>query len=564
MRAGELFLVVLAVVSCTLLWRRRPLIGSNDYLAFAIIGFVALIIGLWQHVATALPVSNNLGYLTFSNLHSDLQIHVAMAGLIKDAGLPMISMWPSSTYTYSGASHIGHAIAVASYSSVLGISLYTASTVSFIIATMLTAWCALALLFSKARLKAWFWLIAVLGTLVIGQFTLPWLHDPTHPRASLVTGIWVASRSYWNISQAISIALTMGGLVVLDRYCEIRRKGHVRLWILVAAVALITIAGLVKPSLVIFFGPALIIWLAISGARMVEYLVTLVVLQAGVMTYLLPRFLLPRFLHTGPNSRGFSLASDQEQWIGVALFLWHSCLGLTIIAIAVIARSIASGWRDRQWQIIDLGLIALAGSVLFALMFREERFVGFMTLQPNIWWGISACVVLLVPLISRELPELIKSGGVVIRWLVAISLLVGSVQIVNGLYVALAYPVLNPRKLEGVLAETLGEARELTPSTTRFALDPSLEHLSLLPYLSRPSMMRVSYASKSAKQAHSNWRTFVKSGKVKPPIDRLDAVVLHKSRSNANLYFDKQGWQAFPIGKHYTLWRREETTALRQ
>ena len=558
MRAGELLLVMLAVVSGVLLWRRRPRIRSSDHVTLAVIGLTTLMLGLWQHAATALPVPGDIDYLAFSDLHLDLPIHVTMAGMIRDSGLPLINMSPSSTHAYSAPSHVGHAIAIASYSSVLGISLYAASTVGWIIATMLTGWCAVALLFTKARLKVRYSLTVVLATLAIGQFTLPWLHDPTNPKAPLVTGIWLASRSYWNISQAISIALTMGGLLVLDRYCEFRRSGQAQLLVLGTAVALITIGGLVKPSLIIFFGPGLIIWLAVSRARMLEYLVTVVVLQAGFMAYFLPRF-----LHAVPTAPGWSLAPEQGQWAEVALFLWHSCLGLTIIVVLVIARSIANGWRDRQWQVVDLAVIALAGSVLFALLFRENRFVGFPVLQPNIWWGISGCVVLLVPLLSRELAALINAGGRM-RWVVALSLVVGAIQIANGLYVAWVYPVLNQRTHEVVLAETLAAARELTAPSTRFALDPSLEHFDLRPFLSRPSLMRTSYSSPNDTRAYANWRAFIKLGRTNPPIDRLDAVVLHNSRTRANSFFAKLGWQASHINERYTLWRRGETNRTRQ
>jgi hypothetical protein len=190
-------------------------------------------------------------------------------------------------------------------------------------------------------------------------------------------------------------------------------------------------------------------------------------------------------------------------------------------------------------------------------MFREDRFVGFPVLQPNIWWGLSGCVVLLVPLISRELAELIKSGGRV-RGVVALSLVIGAAQILNGLYVAWAYPVLNQRRQETALAETLAVARELTAPSTRFALDPSLEHLDLRPFLSRPSLMRTSYARPNDRRAYSHWRAFIKSGKIDPPIDRLDAVVLHRSRTNANLYFAKLGWHRYSINDRYTLWSRAE------
>jgi hypothetical protein len=475
----------------------------------------------------------------------------ALAGVIKDSGLPLLNMWPSDTYAYSAPSHIGHAIAIAGYSSALGISLYAASTVGFVVATLLIAWCALALFAVRVQPRAGYALLVVLATLAIGQLTLPWLHDPAAARAPLETGIWVASRSYWNISQAISIALTFGGLLVLDRYGAERREGRVQLPVLAVAVGLIAIAGLVKPSLVIYFGPALFLWLALSGARVMEYLVTFAVLQVSFMIYLLPRF-----LHVVPTVPGWSFGPEEGQWAEAALFLWHAAFGITIAIVGVLYRSLAAvGWRERRWQVLDLGVIALGGSVLFTLLFREDRFMGFPVMQPNIWWGVSGCIVLLVPLASRELPDLLKTGAR-LRWLAAASLLVMAVQTLNGLRVAWEYPVMNLRRHEAVLAETLDKARELTGPETRFAIDPSLEHLDLRPFLSRPSLMRTSYASPRDRQAYSRWKTFVASGRARPPVDRLEAVVLHESRGNARRFFAEQGWRAVQLNERYTLWRR--------
>lgn len=551
MLAGEVLLVLLAVSSGVLLLRFRPRFDWNGYGTLVLIGLAALVIGIWQHVGTALPVTDGSDYLVFSDLHLDLPIHVALAGVIQDSGLPLVNLWPSDTHAYSAPMHIGHAIAIASYSSAMGISLYEASTVSFVVATVLTAWCALGLFAARVKPQAGYALLVMLSTLAIGQLTLPWLHDPTAPRAPLDTGIWLASRSYWNISQAISIALTIGGLLVLDGYCAVRREGRVQLPVLGVAVGLIAIGGLVKPSLVIFFGPALFFWLVLSGARIAEFMVTVVVLQVAFMTYMLPRF-----LHVSVGGPGWSVGPEEGQFAEVALFLWHACFGIAVILCGVVIRSVGSGWRTRRWQVLDLGVIALGGSILFALLFREVRFVGFPVLQPNIWWGISGCIVLLVPLASREIPGLLSSGKR-LRWLAVLGLGVLAVQTLNGLRVAWVYPFMNLRRHDAVLAETLDRARELTVPGTRFALDPTLEHFDLRPFLSRPSLMLTSYTLPRNRQAYSSWKAFVASGRARPPLERLDAVVLDQQRGNAHRFFAEQGWRAVTINDRYTLWHRE-------
>jgi hypothetical protein len=348
----------------------------------------------------------------------------------------------------------------------------------------------------------------------------------------------------------------MAALLILDWYCELRRRGKVHILILAAAVTLITIAGLVKPSLYIFYGPALIIWLAISRARILEFLVTASILFVAVLVYFLPDFLHP--VQSGGGGRGWSFSKEPGQLSEVALFLWHASLSLTIIMILVITRYIANGWRDRQWQILELGIIAFAGSVLFACLFHEEQFVGFFVFQPNIWWGICACVILLVPLLGRELAELLKLKGWT-RWVVVLGLAVGAIQVVNGLHVAVAYPVINLRKHVESKAGTLEAVRKLTEPNARFALDLSLEEIDLRPFLSRPSLLRANFGGPDDKRAYSNWREFIKSGKSSPPLDRLDAVVLDRNRRHANLYFEKLGWQSTPIDEKYTLWQKVMT-----
>jgi len=549
---GTLLLLFPIAYGMFLLWRHDLQINWSGHGTFILVGVITLFIGVWQYVATGLPIDEDTKVLLFSDLHLDLPIHVNKAALITETGLPQINMRASNTDAYGGLGHIGHSVLIAGFANLLGVSLYTAASVNWIIATMLIGFGVLALLSRQPDLKPLLKLIVVLATLVWGQFSLSSLFDPTYTKSPLVTEIWVASRSYWNISQILSIALTLGGLVVLDHYRELRRRDTVQMLALGGAVGMIALGGLVKPSLVIFFGPALLIWLVLSHARLKEYLLTLIVLQAGVFVYFLPKI-----MHELPSTPSWSLASDQEQWLGVVSFLWHACLSLAIVLLLVYSRSVINGWNDRRWQVIDLCVIAFGGSVLFALLFRENQFVGFVVLQPNIWWGLSACIVLLVPLISREVTGLLQRGGWM-QWLTMISLTIALVQIINGWYVAQEYPVMNQRKHDVILTNTLEAARQLSESDTRFALDPSLEHLDLRPYLARPSLMRTSFGSSDDKRAYANWKRFFKSNRVKPPLDRLDAVVLHRNRERLNLYFDKQGWHSTPLNELYTLWRKSQ------
>ena len=552
---GALILVFPALLGGVLFWRSNLNINRSGWLAISLISLITFLMGLWQHALTDLPMEEGLEYLVYSDLHQDLTFHVALASIIEGSGLPLINVQPSPTYEFSGLAHTGHITLIAGFSNLLGISKYMASTVVWLISMLLTAWGVLALLTKQANLGIPYKLLIVVATLVWGSSILPdprWLLNPGQAVSHANPGLWIASRSYWNISQALSIGLTLGGLLLLDLYCEFRKKNEIHLFVLGLSVGLIVLGGFTKPSLVIFYGPALIIWLFLSGARALEYLVALIVLAAGFLIYFLPAF-----LNVIPSMPSWSLASDQQQWLGVAKFLWQASLSLAIVTFVIVSKSISTGWRDRQWQLIDLGVIAFGGSVLFAILFRENQFVGFWVLQPNIWWGLSACIVLLVPLVGREVSGLMQSNGWR-RRVVILGLVIAMVQVINGLSVALAYPILTTRKHVKNLAVTLKTAQQLTDVSTRFAIDPSLFRLDLYPYLSRPTLYFYSFASHDSKSAYLAWINFCSTGKGNPPLERLDAVVLHRNREHANLYFSKLGWQSTRLDETYMLWRKTD------
>jgi hypothetical protein len=304
---------------------------------------------------------------------------------------------------------------------------------------------------------------------------------------------------------------------------------------------------------VIFYGPALILWLGFSGARAAEYAVTVLILAASFLIYLLPDI-----LHELPPHPGWSFAVDSDQWLGVARFLWHAGLSLIIAMLAVAIRSKANRWQCRRWQLLDLGVVAFGGSVLFALFFREDRFVGFIVLQPNIWWGMSACIVLLVPLLAREAMGLLQQGGWY-RWAVIAALAVATIQFTNGLIVAVSYPLMNLRTHSAIKAESLDAARRMTGPRTRFAIDPSIS-MDLRPYLSRPSILGSSYSSADNDRAYRAWQVFSGLGRGEPPLDRLDAVVAHNDRAHISRYFVARGWQSTRLNELYTLWLKNESS----
>ncbi len=552
--AGTLALLCPIFFGGYLWWRFRPRVDFANPALFVSTGVFAFLMGLWQHALAGLRVGRGFEQIAFSDLHRDIAFHVNLAGLIREVGLPPINMWASPTYDFNTLGHTGHAVLIAGYAQLLRAPLYEASTIVWIVATVLIGWGSLALV-STQNSGFTFKLLAAIGTLVWGHFALTdmgWLNDPGNALSVETAGAWIASRSYWSLSQALSIALTLGGLLVLARFCVIRRVGRSSALVLGASVALIAIGGWTKPSLVIFYGPALVIWLAFSGARAVEYAVTVLILAASFLIYSLPNI-----LQELPPHPGWSFAMDADQWLGVATFLWHAGLSLIIATLTLATRWAVGGWQCRRWELLDLGVVAFGGSILFALFFREDRFVGFFVLQPNIWWGLSACIVLLVPLLSREVIKPFQQGGW-FRWATMVALAVAVVQLTNGLIVAVSYPVMNLRTHDAIKAEALDAARRMTDPQTRFAIDHSLNDMDLRPYLSRPSIFGSSFTSADDERAYQEWLYYSTLGRGAPPIDRLDAVVTHKDRVHVVGYFAARGWWSTPLNELYTLWLKNE------
>ncbi len=564
LHAGSLALVAISAFGVGLVWRRRRglrFAGSHP-VAWIAASVFAFGMGLWHHAVTELPVMREIPLLYFSDLHLDVPVHVNMAGLVRDGGLPLHSSWGSSEYAYAPLPHTGHAVLIAGTSAILGISLYQAATVLWIEATLLIAWAAFAL-FAGTRVPAGVRLVGVVGTLVWGAFAWPevyLLYDPLRGSADGASrldlmGTWIAARGFWNLPQVLSIALTLAGLLLLERFGTLRRARAPGLPTLAAATALIAVSAWTKPSLVLLFGPAFLIWLAANRARAREWLCVLLIASGGALVYALPALLVR--LPPGP---GWSVHVDAEQWRQVAGFLLMATPSLLMLAVSPLLRLLGAGWRDREWRTLDLALLAAGGSLLFALLFREDQFVGYRYFQPNLWWGLSACSVLLVPLLGREAVAAIALDGWR-RALAGIGLSIALLQIFNGLCLAAAYPLLGLRSLPASRAETLAAARARTEPGTRFAIDPLLQPLELLPYLSRPVLMLTSFTSEEDRAAHLAWRALCLQGRPDETLlERLDAVVTHVGRRGAGAFLESRGWRAESLHADYELWqpRRKE------
>jgi hypothetical protein len=578
---GNQILYAACFVGAALAWKGRGELARDfDHpVVWLCVSVLALGLGLWQHAATELPVVHDVPRLVFSDLQRDLGVHVNMAGLVRDGGLPMQSLWGSADSEFWWLSHTGHLVLIAGFSQWLGVSLYQASSILWIAATILIAWAALAL-FAGTRIPGVARVLLVLGTLVWGAFAFPELHRLYDPLRELATGgfeldapgYWVAGRGFWNLPQTLSIALTLCGLLVFEAFAAARRSSEMGWGLLVIASAFLVGGGWSKPSLIIFYGPALVLWLALNRSGIREYSCVLLPLAGGALVYAVPAL-----FFTLPDAPVWRLAPNAEQWTTVFGFALMASPSLVILSAGALLRMLKQPGRPEDFRVLDLALLAGGGSLLFALFFSEDQFVGFKVFQPNIWWGMSACIVLLVPILGREaFAELGATGW---RRVAAFSGLgMGLVHVFNGLCLAIAYPTLNLRGHSVSDVEVLTAARGKTASGTRFAIDPLLEDYDLVSYLSRPVIMPVitpaimpvgapldSSAAKASRLALAAerrdlevWRTFLE-GRARAPEAlpaRFDALIVHRDRRHAAGMLLSRGWRRETLAEDFELWTR--------
>jgi hypothetical protein len=556
---GDLLLCGIALAGVFMAWRQRPE-GAWDWREpgpWLVASMFALLLGFWHHAATELPISQDVARLVFSDLQRDLGAHVSMAGLVRDGGLPMQSFWGSADYAYWGLSHTGHIVLVAGFAEGLGVSLYQASTLLWTIATLLIAWAALGIL-AATRLPVFLRLAIVVGTLVWGAFGWPELHrlyDPLRETAAGgfeldSPGYWVAGRGFWNLPQALSIALTLAGLLVLDAFGPARRSGKTGLALLLGASFLFVCGGWTKPSLFIFYGPALLLWLALNRVGFFEFLWVVLVLGAGVLVYAIPALFFAL-----PESPAWTFLPGLEQWEEVAEFVLRAGLGLAVLAAGVVLARWKGGEPWGEFRVLDLALLAAGGSVLFGLLFREDQFVGSPVFQPNIWWGMAGCMILLVPLLGRDALAQWKRGGGS-RWLAGVGLSLGLLHLFNGFCLAVVYPTLNLRGHALSDAEALASARSKTDPGARFAIDPELQDYDLLAYLSRPVLMSSAAASDQDREDLQAWQSFVEGGFPASGewLGRFDAVVLRQDRRHAAGSLASRQWRREALGHGFELW----------
>ena len=570
---GNAILILAGLVGIALAWKARKdnprkgfTLALSHPVAVTLVTLFAFFLGLWHHAATELPVTQDVPRLVFSDLQRDLGAHVQMAGLVRDGGLPMQNLWGAPDHEYWSLSHTGHLILISGFSQLLGVSLYQASSILWIAATLLIAWAALGL-FAGTRIPGAARFMLALGTLVWGAFSFPELHrlyDPVRESAAGgfeldAPGFWISGRGFWNLPQTLSISLTLAALVLTEAFASARRQGRAGSTLLATAACLAVVGGWTKPSLIIFYGPAFVLWLAINRASIRDYACVLIPGVVGAFVYAIPALFFDL-----PEAPGWTLHPSAEQSAAVGGFILMAGPALGVVAMAGGLRLVREGGRNSNFRVLDLALLAAGGSVLFALLFREDQFVGFRVFQPNIWWGMSACIILLVPLLGREAFAQLQLGGWR-RRVAGLGLGLGFLHVFNGACLAVAYPTLNLRGHARSDAEVMASARARTPPGTRFALDPSLQDYDLVSYLSRPAIMPTGTFSRSNQRDFEAWQSFVLEFQYPEPalLERFDALLFRQDRRHIAGFLASHGWQREFQTAEYALWRRGRSPAPR-
>ncbi len=551
---GVLLSGLVGLVSTTRLLmnlRGRSLRMGTSRGVFAVVTVFAIAMTLWHHTVSEFEYSTPAGpALAFTDLNGDTSFHVYLAVMVREAGLPLRDMYGSPFRDYCPVTHIGHGVLIAGLASVWRISEYHASASLWVSASLLLCWSSVALM-TRSRVSGKFVLAAGVIPLVFGPLMLPSIMPLFDPDAALVIGPGISNRMYWNLPQALSTALAAVGLVLFDEYCKRGTNGSGRLTMIGLVTMAIVASGWVKPSLFIFYAPGLLVSLFLQRSRLSDLAMTVGILVVGVIVYLLPAWLV-----TLPKVPSWSFYPNPEQTSEVAKFVGFGCGGVLLLALSPIKRLFRELVHPQEPRVLTLPLVAMGGSILFALLFREERFVGFMSFQPNIWWGPSACVLLLIPLLIRYAVSERQIEGWASVVSIAASLLM-VLHVLNGLMFALASPAINLRVFPSFFAEAMIAAREQTSPDTRFLLEPRMCYVDLAGFLRRPTLYSTNYMFPEDAQVFDEWnQMFEKSdGSAGTGWTQYDAAIVAESSIRAHKALQSQGWQSQPLNSGFQLWK---------
>lgn len=501
--------------------------------------------GLWQHALLEFPLRvQRVPHYIYNDFWTDLPIHVHVATLIGEGGLPLRCVFgtPDPARPFEPPSHVGYAVWMEGVSSITGVGPYHAAAVVWILCRILTAWSAWELLADRIR-SPWLRVLASLVPLVLGGVGWPPWSVSTDLEKVAAAGSQVAGAMSWNLPQAASVALAFVSMVFYDQYC---RRGRTPDLFLTAFLQVVS--GLCKPSLFIVLAPALLIRLALQRTSWRTTAVVVAILLSGFGIYHLP-LLYPVF----SLSRGWSLHPSAEQTRDVLMFFLWKCGGIFLLSLPFLGGLFRDLGRPAERRPVDLLLIAMGGSLLFPLLFREEDLVP-LGMQPNLFWGAMGCLSLLWPFVATLPPGPVPP---VTLWGRRIAWLVVAVQILNGGLFALRYPILETRQFPTRAVGLLHAVRRETAPSDRVLLDPIVSDSSRASYIGRPVVMAYEL-NWSQRTLVEDWRRLCGGETPSNPIDwnRFEAVVTAPERERVHDLLRSLNWTPRELPLGFTLWRK--------
>ena len=551
---GLVVLVVLGLVRCRLVfstWNVR-----HEYGPVLAGAFIAGGLGLWQFGGIELSIKDHVippdrcvDYTLFTDLHRDVPIHIHIASLMANTGLPRINLYGIPDKPFHPLAHVGYAVLIAGVSQVTRMSLYESCSCLWIVAYWIILWSALGILV-RLRISGALVLVGGLSPLVWGGLGVPPFHYliDASDLNELPKIPFPAGMMYHNFPQVWSISLMSVGLVCLDLFTTNSRQ---RTRYLAVATFAIVISGWVKPSLFILYVPTVVILLAWNRGKALQWAVFALIVCFGTAVYFLPML-----LEHLPTHREWRIAPSLEQTKKVSqLYLLGFGAGFLLLGSRLWSFLLGSD-VPRLVNSCDLCLITIAGGGLFAVLFREDRYFPG---QVNQLWGPAGCFALCAPFVvgwcanSYELNE----RAAVNVWLRRAGWIFVVVHLLNGTMYAAIYPLLNLRLIRTSYTDIMADAGQATRPTTRFYIDPLLDDTDLMAYLGRPVTYGVSALDEQELAELWSWRDFAVFGQDAHMrrIAQRDAAILHASRIKARAILPQIGWTMIEkLPEDFELW----------
>jgi len=528
-------------------WRgRRQLAGLDFWLLVA-----ALALALWHQLAQGVVRGDGL---VFTDRWADYRYHQHIGNLVRRHGLPALGLmgWPAEPLMevghrglptllaavrdvlFVGSDDAARVLGIGGYVGLAGVGAALASTLRRA-PWMRAAGAAAALLWSPLIL----WANAARAALdrggataAIGALTRP---DPFvyHWRPDgLAAGAW------HNLPQLWSTVLAGAALVVLGgwpRRMAARRVGLAGL--------LLAASGLVKPTLLVVIGPALLLALVQRRSGWRAWLALVAALSAVVAVWLLPA------ASGAAEPTGMTILPGR--W-GVVhgLFVFGLAVGAVIAAPLRQLRELPEALRGGvRWKAPDVLVVATVGAVLFAVLLTESD--PARRAHGNAMWAMAAMLPLCAPVAIDAALEAVERGSAALRLAGGALLLVAALQLTTGLGPALSYPDANPRHHNAARVAAILEAMAGLPPETPALSEPALHLADLLPALDRVVVTKMAFdaAVKARWKAWDGLVRAVSQGRA-PAAEGLAvlagyrAVVLSADNIRLATWLAERGWHA--------------------